>query len=239
FDDPRESDGGHEPFIGDISNPLGGGSSGSPSPAPPVNTSQEFLENEKLNCIWSKINNISVNHNNSLITSVFASFSGVSYNPQDIKIEVASNLVGENGKVANGTTNKEEGGYLIKINQDNLNNKAPIEIYRTIIHEMIHAHLWRKQYVSGDNFISRYYSYIKYNKGIAETDHHKLMKDHYIPIMANALKEFDRLNGRSLDMSYYINLSWAGLHMSLPIKEKQKIQNTIDFIRERNLNCEK
>ncbi|MDQ2180885.1 hypothetical protein, partial [Marinifilum sp. D714] len=31
FDDPRESDGGHEPFIGDISNPLGGGSSGSPS----------------------------------------------------------------------------------------------------------------------------------------------------------------------------------------------------------------
>ncbi|WP_321280307.1 hypothetical protein [Marinifilum fragile] len=230
---------------GDLSDGGGGANSGSdpnpnpnPNPLPPIEVTQDFLNNEKLNCIWGKINNILVNQNNSLITSVFANFSGVSYNPQDITITLQDNLRNKDNEEIYGNCLLVKNNFLITLNGSYIENRAPIEIFKTIIHEMLHAHLKRMYNVSPDTFKSLFSMHIKNTKGVTLSEH-DIMQQYYIPVMINALKSFDDLNGYSDDNYVYEGIIINGLDLNPNIDTQQHVVFSEEYFRSRNLNCEK
>ncbi len=208
-----------------------------PKLLPEVLPTEDFFSNEKLNCIWNKINNILVNNNSSLLTSIFANFSGISYNPQDIIITVENNLVNGNNQAIYGNCGPDGNNYLIKLNGSQIENRASIEIFKTILHEMLHAHLKRMYNTSPDDFTTLFSKHIEVTKGVKLSDH-DVMKNYYIPQMINALKAFDKVNGLSDDEFNYEGIILNGLD-ALPSQETlQHIIYSENYFRNRNLNCE-
>lgn len=99
--------------------------------------------------------------------------------------------------------------------------------------ESIHA-LLRSHYVNGTNsFVDLFGEYMKEKKGSNDITH-AIMRDNYIPAIANALKQFD--NNRE-NPSFYESLAWDGLHQFLSQEEKDKIVNIKIKIRNQGLNC--
>lgn len=239
FDSPAESDGG-DPFDGIISNPLGGNTNPNPNPnpLPPIEVTPEFLNNEKLECIWGKINNMASNHSNSLITSIFANFSGLSYNPQDIRITVKDTLINKNKKAIYGQCLPVNNEYVITLNGSQIQNRAPIEIFKTMLHEMLHAHLKRMYGSSPDTFISLFSKHIKNTKGVKLSEH-DIMKNYYIPQMVNALRAFDQQNGFKDDDYVYEGIAINGLDDSPSTDTQQHVVFSENYFRSRNLECEK
>jgi hypothetical protein len=111
----------------------------------------------------------------------------------------------------------------IKINPNRL-NRPNLEIARTIIHETIHAEMWRKimsilengddlngltktewrNKLSNGDYPGIYYYYSKY--GISNFQHEQ-MAEHYRNTIVNILKEFEP----GLNEDVYNALTWVGL----------------------------
>ena len=100
----------------------------------------------------------------------------------------------------------EEGQYAIEINE--LASKYPLELASTMIHELIHATLFR--YVDSvpekqipESFPGIFDYFVRYKHDF----HHEQMAQHYVNIMIDALKEIDK----SYSYDYYEALAWDGL----------------------------
>ena len=63
---------------------------------------------------------------------------------------------------------------------------------------------------------------------------HAIMRENYIPAIANALKQFD---DNLENLSFYESLAWEGLHQFLSQEEKDEIVKNKVKIRNKGLNC--
>ncbi|MGV8813689.1 MAG: hypothetical protein ACOH2D_06220 [Gelidibacter sp.] len=123
--------------------------------------------------------------------------------------------------------------YIISLNKDNLHNRAPLEVARTILHESVHA-LLRNHYINATNsFVDLFGKYMKEKTGSNDITH-AIMRDNYIPAIANALKQFDN---NQENISFYESIAWDGLHQFLSQEEKDRIANNKVKARNRGLNC--
>lgn len=112
-------------------------------------------------------------------------------------------------------------------------DRPRLDVFRTFVHEIIHAEIFRKllscselPHVNIDNYTQEQYTnlminlsnnfpglldyYIRYseNEGNLSGFHHDMMAQHYIGIIVAALKEFDN-NAHSDE--FYTALAWVGL----------------------------
>ncbi|SDX45482.1 hypothetical protein SAMN05216556_13210 [Aequorivita viscosa] len=162
----------------------------------------------------------------------------------------------------NATTSAPE-NYMITItfNENNL-DRPSLSVARTMIHEMIHAEIFRKllsvwQHPSlggmtvsdliliKDDYPGLYDYYIRwYNNipiGINITSaQHQAMAQHYRSIITQAIKEYSN-NQYSQDI--YDALAWAGLMNTiawnnLSLSEKNQIIQTINNFENNNPNCQ-
>ena len=144
-----------------------------------------------------------------------------------------SNFVNDNGEILLGKFSKIGNDYIITLNKDQLDNRSPLEIATTILHESVHA-LLRNNYVNAnESFVSLFGEYMKEKSG-SNNITHAIMRDNYIPAIANALKQFD--NNKEND-TFYENLAWEGLHQFLSQEEKDKILKDIQTARNKGLKC--
>ncbi|MFD0834676.1 hypothetical protein ACFQ0I_02785 [Mariniflexile aquimaris] len=186
----------------------------------------------KADCVYDKlIRSAITNHN--LITDTFLFFgTGNPFN-NNLIYKSEDNLVNEKGEMLLGKFEKIGSNYIITLNNNQINNRSPLEIATTILHESIHA-LLRNQYINAhDSFVTLFGEYMKKRTGSNNVTH-AIMREYYIPAIANALKHFDNNKENNL---FYENLAWEGLHQFLSISEKNQILETIQQVRNRGLNC--
>lgn len=140
----------------------------------------------------------------------------------------------------------------IKINQNRL-NRPNLSIVRTIIHETIHAEMFRKMISLASNHGSIDVKLLKtmlsngdypgmidyYSRFGVNGFQHQQMASHYTSIIGGFLREFQP--GLSEDI--YNSLAWTGLKgtiawNSLSDQEKNKINNTVsNFIKKGSESC--
>ncbi len=127
-----------------------------------------------------------------------------------------------------------DSNYEIVLNSDYINNRSPIEIARTLLHESVHALLLKHAYGDGDDsFIEIFKDYIKKTTGLREL-HHSIMRDKYVLPIAKGLQSFDN-NAESF--SFYENLAWSGLHQELTQAQLQALTTATNRARSKGLNC--
>lgn len=152
--------------------------------------------------------------------------------------------------------------YLINItiNENNL-NRPSLDIARTLIHEIIHAEIFRKLLsVAGqpnipwsnefiisikDNYPGLYDYYLRFQYNIpvgqeATSAQHEAMAQHYRGIIKNALQQFDN---SSNSQETYDALSWVGLGgttawNNLSSNEKMNIISLRNSFYLNNSNCQ-
>lgn len=161
----------------------------------------------------------------------------------------------------NATTSAPE-NYMITItfNENNL-DRPSLSVARTMIHEMIHAEIFRKllsvaqhpsiqlthnQLIQLRNDYPGLYDYYmrwKWNvpKGQSPSNaQHQAMAQHYRDIISQAIMEYDN-NQHSQDI--YDALTWVGLMNTiawnnLSLSEKNQIIQTINNFENNNPNCQ-
>ncbi|OYQ46135.1 hypothetical protein CHU92_01600 [Flavobacterium cyanobacteriorum] len=162
------------------------------------------------------------------------------------------------------TTNAETASpnnYLITItfNSNNLSRPA-LSIARTIIHEIIHAEIYRKLLsIAGqpnieftqaqleilrNNYPGLYDYYMRYEFNVpagqqVSDAQHQMMAQHYRGIIVQALKEFNN----NVSDEVYEAIAWEGLKNTvawnnLTQAEKEIIDNTITNFENSNSNCQ-
>tara|TARA_R110000765_G_C18946712_1_gene608172 strand:- start:602 stop:2371 length:1770 start_codon:yes stop_codon:yes gene_type:complete len=125
--------------------------------------------------------------------------------------------------------------YEIILNDQTLNNRAPIEIARTILHESVHALLLKQAYGDGtESFIQIFKNYISSTTGNNDL-HHNIMRDKYIIPIAKGLEKYDN---SSEDFSYYEHLAYFGLHQELNQQQLHDLNNAQNLARSKGLNCQ-
>mgnify|MGYP003624723525 CR=1 FL=1 len=220
-----------------VPNPLrGGGGIGNtepePDPSPKILPTQTFT-NSKAGCIYDKLKNLSGG-----FAKAIQKFDG-EFPVSHLKFS----LVVPNNPNANASTTPPS-NYIIEIKfNPNKLNRPNLSIARTMIHEMVHAEMFRKILSIIDNGgdlngmtrsewtnklsngdypgIYDYYSRFGANKF-----QHEQMASHYRATMISIMKEFDN----SQSDATYEALAWAGLHMTsawndLSPSKKTEIRN--------------
>ena len=162
----------------------------------------------------------------SYVKEIMKKFEGES--EFDIKIESKDKIINE-GKELSGLTKSPVNGLInIQISTSQANSHSALEVARTILHEYIHADMFRKLNTSNDNpssedldFLSTYEAYK--NGTFEDTPQHETMAELYIHYMRDALKDFHK-NALKGDYNYNTNygvnpspntfyeaLAWRGL----------------------------
>jgi hypothetical protein len=235
----------------------GGGGSGSSETVPIINCGGdesfqnkttasnciEILEEEedeqiineltgKADCIYNDLVRSGINNHN-LIRETFIEFGDGNFGNANLIYKQQSPLVNSNGVILNGASDKIGNDYIVILNSDRINNRAPIEIAKTIIHESLHALLKKHYYTGTESFIELFGKYMQENTGSNDITH-AIMRDHYVSSISNTLKQFD--NNQESEQ-FYDDLAWEGLHQFLPQSDIDRIIKTINQARNRGLNC--
>ena len=186
----------------------------------------------KAECVYNRLVTTGLDNHN-LMTSTFIAFSNGNYGGNQLIYKVAPNLVNSNGDSLSGQFHREGNKYIVTLNRDLLDNRSPLEIAKTILHESIHALLRRHYVIASDSFIDLFAEYIRNNIGSSDITH-AIMRDYYINQMANTLGQYD---SHQEDISVYEALSWEGLHQLLTQEELIDILEIREEVRNRGLNC--
>ena len=104
------------------------------------------LTDEKADCVYDHLVKAGINNHN-LIRETFIEFGDGNFANANLIYKQQSPLVNSKGDVLNGASDKIGNDYIVILNSDRLNDRAPIEIAKTIIHESLHA-LLKKHYLS-------------------------------------------------------------------------------------------
>ena len=208
----------------------------------------------KADCVYQKMKN------NSILSKTLAKFNG-----QNTPV----NLVLRNGDLdpgTNGETDYNLGLPMVTITLDNgaSDNRPSLSVARTILHEAIHAEIFRKiKTTSGMSYDSSTRTWKLpngsrahfptlfdfYNK-YPDNPHHNYMAVFYRAAMVEGLKEYAKEIGKTYPESLYQDLAWVGLHESDawknmfadPIYTKQEqdriLKSRTDFNKTGNNECQ-
>ena len=185
---------------------------------------------------------------NSYIKDILSKFDGNS--EFDIKIESKDTVINKGNEV-NGRTNKPFNSDLItiEISTSKAIGRPVLDVARTILHEYIHADMFRKLYTKyptdGDLDFKQTYEAFK-GLNFSATPQHETMAALYVGEMTKALKNFHENaltedynyltdNGNnSLPDSFYEALAWLGLkehnvqaYIDLSDEEKAALENSL------------
>ena len=192
-----------------------------------------ITENEKAWCVLQKLIQTGTNDYNALVLSFIASFSGNEpYRDVVFKIDNLDDAYGS----FDGTVYPP----IIRLDAGTISNRAPIEIAKTLMHEMLHAFIYQDGMLTFSSFVNNFEEYLaKTGKG-TYIDHHKMMYDHYVTPMMNFLKDFDSLSGHLESDEYYRGLAISGLQNvpGFTQEELNSITQSATFFRNRGLNCD-
>ncbi|NOQ91745.1 MAG: hypothetical protein GQ552_03405 [Flavobacteriaceae bacterium] len=193
----------------------------------------DIITNEKAFCIFQNLIKTGTNEYNSLVLSFILAFSG-NEPYHDIVFEVG-NLDGVYGNF-DGTVYPP----VITLNSETISNRAPIEIAKTLMHEMLHAFISQDGMLTSSSFVNNFEEYLKKNDKGIYIDHHEMMYDHYVDPMVKFLKDFDKVSGQIEDDAYYRGLAISGLQnvVGFTLDELKSITQSETFFRNRGLNCD-
>lgn len=127
-----------------------------------------------------------------------------------------------------------KGAYTI-IDMDKLKYATDLSIARTIIHELVHAHLLLSFIYNNVNASLEYPGIVRAWAATPIPDYnaiqHQEMAESFVDDIALALKEYDNNENRFTDNYAYLDLAWAGLdfenNLSLNNYDRQRIQITL------------
>lgn len=261
----------------DIGNPLdtGGGSGGNgggntATTTPMIPSGNNGIENEhifnfltgKANCVFKKLKN-----SNTGFKKMIQKFDG------DFPVSHLIFKEEDLGKIR-GETNPPLNGYSPDFNitivlnnnssKNGINFRPNLLIAKTIVHEVIHAEMFRKllsltkqpnfnlvndqqlkALLSNKDFPGIYDYFRRYNNW-----QHQQMADHYRDSMARILQEYDtgiKVSNNIAPKQLYMDLAWEGLYKSkikawtdLPKTEQTRVRKAIaDYINlNKNQNCQ-
>ncbi|KAF9660041.1 hypothetical protein HBA12_07340 [Tenacibaculum mesophilum] len=166
----------------------------------------------KAKCVYEKLKS------NSLIKKTLQEFDGT-----DALINL---LIEEKDIEEEGVSGETSYGIPIKITLDtpDMNNTPSLWGAYTIIHEAIHADIYRKVFITGGLLYTPPNTYtlngtradfptlFDYYDNYPNNAHHNYMADYYRTAMEKGLKEYATLIGKTYPNQLYKDLAWAGLH---------------------------
>jgi hypothetical protein len=204
-----------------------------PAPMPAIELSTKFENNEKVMCIYSNLVRTAIKSFNPLVTSFLANFSdGVTINPGDIKFDLGS----LDGAYGNSTQSGDM--FTVMLNENEISTRAPLEIAKTLIHEILHAQIGHNLQITPNSFISNFRQYIETVNGVSDINDHQFMIANYVQPMMRFLKDYDSLNGYSASDDYYRSLALSGLEGIISTMEMNDLINAQNYFRNRGLNCQ-
>lgn len=134
---------------------------------------------------------------------------------------------------ANAQTQKlSNGSYLITLNENMIPSMKSLEIARTVLHELVHAEIYRALAANGvtpmdANFPPNLDAFVNLYKGDPNESHHSYMANKMLPILAAELMEihktqftddFQKFNKymefaypSGLDIKFYEHMFWGGM----------------------------
>ncbi|MGB4776450.1 MAG: hypothetical protein WBP45_14835 [Daejeonella sp.] len=202
-----------------------------------TNMTAKFYKNEKARCALNKL------LQNNYYKTALNNFIGEN-KPIDLTFELAQ----IEDPLVNGHTKLKPSDWSstnieLTLNENKINNIPSIEVALTLLHEGIHAEIFRKilsihgpSHLNIDNFPSLFNMYAQY-KGYQ----HEFIANYYVDIMGNALKQYDN---NKFDMDYYKALAWRGLegtdvYINLNAATKAGIQSKMSTVlsNRSNTNC--
>ena len=163
-------------------------------------------------CVYEKLKS------NSLIKKTLQEFDGT-----DTLINL---LIEEKDIEEEGVSGETSYDIPIKITLDtpDMNNTPSLWGAYTIIHEAIHADIYRKVFITGGLLYTPPNTYtlngtradfptlFDYYDNYPNNAHHNYMADYYRTAMEKGLKEYATLIGKTYPNQLYKDLAWAGLH---------------------------
>ncbi|GEM_PF-3476786 len=172
----------------------------------------------KRDCVYGKL------QTNSLLIKMQAKFNGSS--PQNLIIKEVSNLKDKNELVNGLTRYGNETNILIEINKEQGENRPSLAVARTILHEHIHAEIYRKIKSNGgglhfDSLTNEYRLqdgsrahfpslFDAWNENPANP-YHNYMATYYREALEFGLKEYAKLIGQTYPDQFYKDMAWNGL----------------------------
>jgi hypothetical protein len=210
---PTPPDYGYMPHAG-----AGGYNTPPPPPPPPalLDTimTAKFYKNAKAMCALNTL------MQNSFYKTTLNNFIGEN-KPLDLTFKLEP-IVNKPGEITYGTGAPEPLNWNAKnidliLNENVIGNLPSIEVALTLLHEGIHAEMYRKllslngpSNLDMDNFPSLFNMFAQYkNAGQGADYQHQFMANYYINIMSAALKQYD---SSQYSLDYYQALAWEGLH---------------------------
>jgi len=156
----------------------------------PVVDALDLLNEQKADCVYKRLTET------GLMKRYLQNFDG-DFPVSHLKYELNTKLFdNENGRTDPKPSDLGVYWMKIMINRNTLADRPTLGLAKTFIHETIHAEMYRKiisvavnSTINPNDFPGLFDYYSRFING--PTSQHNLMAQHYIDIMASALKEFD------------------------------------------------
>jgi hypothetical protein len=206
--------------------PMGGGGFSDADVKASLDTTMtsKFYGNPKIKCVMDKL------MQGNQFKKTINNFTGT-----NARINLHFDLGQTKDPMADGETvpvpaNWNTQDISVMINEGLLNTNTALQAALTLLHEGIHAELFRllltikgPSHLTGSDFPTLFKYYNEYKGG--QSPQHQLMAAHYISVLGKALQEFD---GNKFTPEYYKSLAWDGLretdaYKSLSQEEKDNI----------------
>ncbi|MGB0198903.1 MAG: hypothetical protein ACPF80_02575 [Flavobacteriaceae bacterium] len=199
---------------------------------------------------------------NRFVKDIFSKFEG-NNSEFDIIIKSEDRVFSSNSNsYVNGTTAHKKGTKTIRINisTERISGMPALGAVRTLIHEYIHADMFRKLNTKNptDEELDFKKTYENFEKGnFNATPQHEAMAELYVNSLKEALKKFHKEvlvgdynyltdNGKNpIPNSFYEALAWQGLkehdvkaYLDLSDSKKQELQNSLQsYYHDITKNC--
>jgi hypothetical protein len=209
---PSPIDYGYMPHAG------AGGYNTPPPPPPPAlldtTMTPKFYKNAKAMCALNTL------MQNNYYKTTLNNFIGEN-KPLDLTFKLVP-IIDKPGEITYGIAAPKPLDWNAKnidltLNENVIGNLPSIVVALTLLHEGIHAEMFRKllslngpSNLDMDNFPSLFNMFAQYkNAGQGADYQHQFMANYYINIMSAALKQYD---SSQYSLDYYQALAWEGLH---------------------------
>ncbi|MBW8245257.1 SprT-like domain-containing protein [Muricauda oceani] len=204
----------------------------------PINEEEEKIINNltgKAKCVYDKLNSTNLTELGIIQNTYIAFNDELNHNTYYLTYNLGKLSPNSDGTIPNGITKfLYQNNYEIILNTNQIDNRPPIDIARTILHESIHALLLKHQFGDGqDSFVELFKKYIKATTGTNDL-HHSIMRDKYVIPIAKGLQAFDN---SSENFSYYENLAWSGLHQELNEVQLNNVVTALQKAYAKGIDC--
>lgn len=165
----------------------------------------------KAKCVYGRI------QNNSILKKTLNRFFG-ERTPIHLIINDKSGLKNKKGVIINGNTNYGKSYYItITLNKEQSVNRPSLAVARTILHEAIHAEIYRKIKSTNSDYNKikihklSWPTLFKYYKKKSKNAQHNYMADYYRKAIELGLREYAKQIGETHSDQFYRDMAWNGL----------------------------